>query len=117
MRGQPVHHAFAFGQATVQSRNRNAGKTRSHIRFQLRRQIDFWHQNQDLRRIMFIDAVRENLRGSLQIDFRLATSCHAIQQSRCKSLRAGNRIGSGLLRRIQLRHRERSRIMHRIYLA
>jgi hypothetical protein len=49
VRGQPVQHALALGQAAVQGRQHHAGEARADIPFQLRRQVDFRDQDQDLR--------------------------------------------------------------------
>ena len=105
--GQPVQHALAFGQAAVQGGQHDAGKARADIAFQLGRQIDFRHQDQDLRIVL----ARQHLSAGLQIHFRLAAARHAVQQGRLEALRAADGIGRFLLGGIQCRHVQRRAIV------
>jgi hypothetical protein len=113
MRRQPVQHALAFGQAAVQGRQHDAGEARADIAFQLRRQVNFRHQDQDLA----IRLARQHLRTGLQIDLGLAAAGHAVQQGRFEALRAADGVGRFLLRRIERRHVERCAIVRRVVLG
>jgi hypothetical protein len=107
-RVQPVQHALAFRQAAVQGGQHHAGETGADIGFQLRRQVDFGNQDQDLS----FGLARQYLGASLQIHFRFAAAGHAVQQRRFKTLRAADGIGRHLLRVVQLRHAGRLRVVH-----
>ncbi len=85
---EPAAQALAFGQAAMQRGHRQAGKTAAHVVFELRRQVDFRHQDQDLR----IGVRRQAARDRLQIDFGLAAAGHAIEQHGRIAAGVGNRF-------------------------
>ena len=101
VRRQPVQRALAFGQAAVQGRHQHAGKARAHAGFQLRRQVDLGHQDQDLRRLAARRRPRQHARGGMQVDLGLAAAGDAIQQAGRETVGAGDGVGRRLLRRIQ----------------
>ncbi|MNQ08986.1 hypothetical protein D3C85_217920 [compost metagenome] len=91
----------------MQSRQHDAGKARADIAFQLGREVNFRHQNQDLRIVL----ARQHLGASLQIHFRLATARHAVQQGRLEALGAADGVRRFLLGGIQGRHVQRRAVV------
>jgi hypothetical protein len=88
----PVALARRFGQFAVQRNDAGFRKTRPHPAFQLRRQVDFRHQQQDLA------AGRQRPLDQAQINLGLAAAGHAMQQMRRKSGRRVDGLdGNGLL--------------------
>ena len=113
VRGQPVQHALAFGQAAVQRRQHHAGEARADIPFQLGGQVDFGDQDQDLR----VGFALQHLRTSLQVHLGLAAAGDAVQQDRREAGGAADGVGRFLLRGVQHRHRNRRGVVQRIVLV
>ncbi len=103
MGGQPVPRALALGQAAVQGRHQRAGEARAHAGFQLRRQVDLRHQDQDLCRFAARRRLLQHARGGMQVDLGLAAAGDAVQQVRRKALGVGDGVGGLALLRIQRR--------------
>ena len=74
--GSPVALARRFGQFAVQRDNAGFGETRPDPAFQLRRQVDFRHQQQHLL------AFSQRPLDQAQINLGLAATSHAMQQMR-----------------------------------
>ena len=96
VRGEPVAHALAFGEAAVHRDDRafgQRGETRAERGLELRRQIDFGHEDERLRVRPRVEQARERV----QIDLGLAAARHAVQQERREAARGGDRIDGFLL--------------------
>jgi ribosomal protein S3 len=84
----------------VQRCQHDAGEACADIAFQLRRQVNFRHHDEDLR----LRRAFQHFRARLQIHFRLAAARHAIQQHGLVAVRLADEIRRRLLLRIQYRH-------------
>jgi len=108
---QPVEGALAFRQPAVEADHIEPRKARADIRLQLRRQVDFRHQNQNLRQLAGRICRRQNPGCRLQVDFGLATARHAVQQQGRKTFGFSNGTHGLLLFRVELRRVDRTGVM------
>lgn len=99
LRARPGLQALAIGQAAVQHRQAvrpdQAFQAGAQGAFQLRRQVDFRHQQQHLA------AGGQHFLGGAQVDLGLAAAGHAVQQHRLELGESGDGVHGLALRIVQ----------------